>query len=421
MRIIDIIKTSQKNLFLSKPRTFLTIAAVFIGALALSLTNGVGNGIKTYVNTQLGNLGAENALVIQAQQGQAGNPVDTEVKKYDPNREIGGSFNMVMISKKDIEQIKSTPGIVSVTPEYAPQLEYIGTGADKYQVTAQQYVEGLNLEMVAGRTVGLDSTDEITIPTRYIKPGTETDVIGKYITIGYKDPTGKVLERSLKIVGVQQNSLLGNSAAIISQRLAEEINREQTAGVPKLADNYLGAVAQRDPNLTDDQVEELKEKLGEMGYNARTLEDQIGIIGTVIDSILVVLNIFGIITLLAAAFGIINTLLMSVNERTSEIGLMKALGANRKTIFSIFALEAASIGFWGALLGVLVSIALGTIANNVASETFLKDFVGFDLLAFPPLPTIAVLVSIILLSFIAGALPSLKASKLDPIKALRYE
>jgi|SRR3989338_2611322 len=146
-----------------------------------------------------------------------------------------------------------------------------------------------------------------------------------------------------------------------------------------------------------------------------------GTIGTVINTILIVLNVFGAITLLAATFGIVNTLLMSVNERTSEIGLMKALGAKRATIFSIFALEAASIGFWGALLGVLVSMGVGSIVSNIATQTFLKSFVGFQLVSFPIFTSLAVLFGIIALAFIAGALPSLKASKLDPIKALRYE
>jgi putative ABC transport system permease protein len=100
---------------------------------------------------------------------------------------------------------------------------------------------------------------------------------------------------------------------------------------------------------------------------------------------------------------------------------MKALGANRRTIFAIFAVEAASIGFWGALLGVIISIGLGTVASNIATKSFLKDFVGFKLLAFPILPSLGVLVGIMFLAFVAGALPSLKASKLDPIKALRYE
>ena len=136
---------------------------------------------------------------------------------------------------------------------------------------------------------------------------------------------------------------------------------------------------------------------------------------------LVVLNVFGAIALLAATFGIVNTLLMAVNERTSEIGLMKALGADRKTIFTIFSLEAGSIGFWGSLSGIVMSIIVGLIANEYASRNFLKDFVGFDLFAFPFFTFFGILVGGVVLALIAGALPSLRASRLDPIRALRYE
>jgi putative ABC transport system permease protein len=300
-------------------------------------------------------------------------------------------------------------------------LEYISTGEKKYEAVASQYIEGLNLEMVAGRTVDSNSTDEITIPKHYIEEGKEQDVLNKYVVLAFKNPQGAIIEKSVKIVGVQQQSLLGNSGLNISSALAEEIHRDQTEGVPTLADSFQAAIVKYDTSYTDAQVQELKTTLGDKNYDAMTIKDQVGIIITVIDSILIVLNVFGVITLLAAAFGIINTLLMSVNERTSEIGLMKALGTNRKTIFSIFAIEAASIGFWGSLFGVLLSIAIGTITNNISSQTFLKDFAGFDLLAFPIMPALGVLFGIILLAFLAGALPSLKASKLDPIKALRYE
>jgi putative ABC transport system permease protein len=389
MRIRDIISISQNNLFRSKLRTALTIAAVFIGALTLSLTNGVGNGIKSYVNNQLGNLGVEHTLIVQAKQSQF-NPVATEVKKYDPNKQTG-NFNLVLLGQFDIDTIKSFPGVLRITPEYNVQLEYVGTGDTKYEAIAQQYFEGLNLEMLAGRTVDPNSTTEITVPSRYIRPGTEQAALGKYVVIGFKDATGAIIEKPLQLVGVQQQSLLGNSGVSISAKLAEEIFRQQTKGIPSLANRYVAVAAQYDPNLLDDQVTILKQDLDRAGYTAQTLEDRIGIIATVINGILVVLNVFGAITLLAAAFGIINTLLMSVNERTSEIGLMKALGANRRSIFSIFAMEAASIGFWGALLGVVVSVVLGRIVSQIATESFLKDFVGFELLVFPVLPSLAVL------------------------------
>jgi putative ABC transport system permease protein len=420
MRLADIIRISQNNLLRSKLRTFLTIAAVFIGSLTLSLTNGVGNGIKEYVDSQLGNLGAENTLIVRAKQESA-NPINNKVRRYDPNKKTG-NFNLAVLGSNDIEKIGGITGITKIIPQYIVQLEYITTGLDKYEITANQYVEGLNLEMIAGRTVGVDSVDEITIPARYIKPGMESDALGKYVAIGYKDSAGKILEKSLRLVGIQQHqSLVGNSGASISSRLAEEIYKQQTAGVASLADSYIAVTAQYDPGLTEDEVLDIKQRLDNAGYQAQTIEDQIGIISSIIDSILIVLNIFGVITLLAAAFGIVNTLLMSVNERTSEIGLMKALGANRKTIFAIFAMEAASIGFWGALLGTLAGIGLGAVGNRIASETFLESFPGFDLLAFPLVPLLGILLGIMLLALAAGTLPSLKASKLDPIKALRYE
>ena len=100
---------------------------------------------------------------------------------------------------------------------------------------------------------------------------------------------------------------------------------------------------------------------------------------------------------------------------------MKALGSSRRSIFGIFSLEAISLGFWGALLGVLTSMGIGTIVNPIASSTFLADFDGFNLLAFPLLPSAGIIALIMVIAFIAGALPSLKASRLNPIEALRYE
>ncbi|MBP9686386.1 MAG: ABC transporter permease [Candidatus Doudnabacteria bacterium] len=419
MRLFDIIQTSQRNLFRAKLRTFLTVAAIFIGALTLSLTNGVGNGIKAYVNDQLGNVGAENTLIITAKQ-TASNPISSNIQPYNPDRTNGGPFNITLINEKDLETLRGVSGIQTVTPQYNPQLEYIGTDT-KYEATIQQHIAGLNLQMDAGRAVSPDSVDEITLPARYIQKGIAQDAVGKFVVIGYKNATGELIEKNVRIVGVQSQSLLGNTSISAGPLLAKEIHDQQTSGAANPVGTYQSGIAQYDPNLTETQVTELKNRLKELGYDAQTFQDQVGTIGKVINSILIVLNIFAVITLLAAAFGIVNTLLMSVKERTSEIGLMKALGANRKTVFTIFALEAASIGFWGALLGVGVSIGLGTVANNLASQTILKDFVGFDLLTFPLLPTLGVLAGIMALSFVAGTLPSLRASKLDPIKALRYE
>jgi putative ABC transport system permease protein len=422
MKFTDKIKLSQTNLWRAKLRTFLTVVAVFIGAFTISMTNGVGNGIRSYVDTQLGNVGVENVLQVQAPQSQF-NPVATDVVEYDPNKTTG-LFNFVMINSNDIERINAITGVTGLVPLYNLSVSYVTAGDKKYEATVTQHVDGLNLDMETGRTVAPNSNNEITIPVRYVEPlgfSSSADAMNKTLTLGYKNSQNQIIEKQFTIVGIQQASLLGNSALSISLNTASEINNEATAGIPGQTGVYQGVLVTFDPNATEEEVDQLKDLFAANGYNASTFEDQIGTVKQVIDAALMVLNIFGGIALLAATFGIVNTLLMAVNERTSEIGLMKALGANSRTIFTIFSLEAASIGFWGALLGIAASIGVGNIINNVASNNFLKDFVGFDLLAFPPVPSLLTLAGIILLAFIAGALPSLKASRLDPIKALRYE
>lgn len=422
MRFKDILKLSQTNLVRAKLRTFLTVGAVFIGVLTISLTNGVGNGVRSYVDLQLGNVGAENTLLIQAKQSQQ-NPVASEVVEYNPNRQIG-TFNVVFLSLPDIAKIQALSGIREVTPFRDPHIEYITTGEKKYQATITQYVEGFNIEMAAGTVIQPGTKDTLTLPSRYLealKLGTAQEAIGKSVILAFKDSGDVLRERRIVIAGVQERTLLGSADINISAQLAEEIYNVQTLGIAGLADRYVALIAKYDPNFSDEDLTTLKKTLGDAGYSARTIEDQIGVISQVINTVLLVLNIFGAIALLAATFGIVNTLLMAVNERTSEIGLMKALGANRKTIFAIFAAEAASIGFWGGLLGILASIGIGTIANRLAENTFLKNLVGLELLSFPILPSLGILVGVIVLAFVAGALPSLKASKLDPIRALRYE
>lgn len=422
MKYIDLLKTSQTNLVRAKLRTALTVGAVFIGVLTISLTNGVGNGVREYVDAQLGNAGAEYTFLVQAKQSQQ-NPVTNDVAVYDPNRKIG-NFNIALLGENDAAVVRTLPGVNEVTPWRDAHVEYITTGGERYQATVTQYVDGLNIAMAAGTTIVPGHTYDITLPIRYLEPlglGSAEQAVGRFITIAYKDGNETLHERQVTIVGVQERSLMGGADTNISPQFASEIYDAQTRGLSSLANRYPAILVKYDRNLSEQQVADLKKTMDDRGYSAQTLEDQIGMISKVIDTILLILNLFGVIALLAATFGIVNTLLMAVNERTSEIGLMKALGADRRTIFMMFAAEAVSIGFWGGILGIGVSMGIGAVANHLAADTFLKDLVGLQILSFPFLPSLMTLIGVMVLAFLAGALPAVKASKMDPISALRYE
>ena len=194
----------------------------------------------------------------------------------------------------------------------------------------------------------------------------------------------------------------------------------QSGGVPSLKDEFLFATASFDSNLSTEQIDAIKSDLGSRGYEGQTIQDQIGSAAKFIQIFQIALNSFGAIALVAATFGIVNTLLMAVNERTREIGLAKALGMSRRTVFSLFSLEAVLIGFWGSILGIFAAIGAGALFNNVATKSFLKDFEGLHM-SFPLINNLAIIGLIMLIAFLAGTLPSRRASKLDPIEALRYE
>ena len=165
----------------------------------------------------------------------------------------------------------------------------------------------------------------------------------------------------------------------------------------------------------------IKADLADQGFAALTVKDQIGTIQTVIDAIVGVLDAFAIIALVAAAFGIVNTLLMSVQERTREIGLMKAMGMSGKSVFAMFSAEAVFIGFLGSAIGAAVAVVVGSIISGALSRTVLSGLEGLQVMQFAPSSIGLIMLAVMAIAFFAGTLPARQASRQYPIDALRYE
>jgi putative ABC transport system permease protein len=176
-----------------------------------------------------------------------------------------------------------------------------------------------------------------------------------------------------------------------------------------------------DPADTDDEISALKDRLTDAGYTGSTVADQLGGFKTVIDGIVLVLDAFAVLALLAAGFGIVNTLLMSVQERTREIGLMKAMGMGDGRVFTLFSLEAAFIGFLGSAIGVVIAMLVGGGVSSRLSASLLSGLPGLTLIAFDPLALVAIVAVVMAIAFLAGTLPAARAARADPVESLRYE
>jgi putative ABC transport system permease protein len=419
-------------MFRSKLRTSLTIIAIFIGAFTLTLTNGLGAGISSYIDKQVGNLGAKDVLIIQAIDANGSSAPSDEPKPYDPTKRTSslltqGNRTVTLLTNTDITKIKATQGIKSAQPFQSASIDYIsGPSSDKFVASVSEYLSGENFTLDAGHSPSNDvSQPQILIPSTYLLSlgiSDATDAIGKTIEIAVTNGLGVQSEIPATIIGVQQKSLLGGGSIPVNDALMNRLLSVQHVGLPASAtSSFEVATARFDPSLADTAITDLKDRLKSEGYNAVTVEDQIGTFKTVIAGIVMVLNGFAVIALLAASFGIINTLLMSVQERTKEIGLMKAMGMGGGRIFLLFSSEAVMLGFWGSLIGSALAIAVGQIINKIVLSTFLKDLVGLQLLTFSP-ASVATIVGIVMaIAFVAGTLPAIRAARQSPIDSLRYE
>ncbi len=171
------------------------------------------------------------------------------------------------------------------------------------------------------------------------------------------------------------------------------------------------------------QLTEVRQKITDLGFGSFSIVDELDQIRTVFLIIDSVLGLLGGISLLVASFGIANTMIMSILERTREIGIMKAIGAEDREIKLIFFVEAAVIGVTGGVVGVLLAWGIDTLANRLAYRFILKpqgaSFIDFfDL---PPYLWLGAILFALLVSIAAALYPAARAARIDPVRALRHD
>lgn len=457
MKVTDIIRRAGRNLRRAKMRTLLTSVAIAVGGFAIMVSLMAGEGARQYVDRVV-SANIDPKMIIIAKDEKllgptAGAESFSELQEYDPNTINQFGAGIEALTASDLEQLRARDDIKDVEPLYQLQPKYIEFSAadgKKYIGSVEVRDNNLTTETAVGRSLEKGkqlAEDEITLPESYLDTLGVKDpkqALGTTVTITVTQSAAdgadqkdimeaftrggeaavqelvqpKEMQKTLTVVAVTKKSaeqLAAPSSLYVNSVVAKGLSEFATKGTD-MYQKYLAAsglvVGDRDPQV-------VKQALEADEFGASTAKDLQGVLFTFVNILQNIVLGFGILALIVSVFGIVNTMYISVLERTQQIGLMKALGASSRDVGRLFRYEAAWVGLLGGVLGVAGAWAGATAFNPMISEAL--NLGEHFLLIFQPLAALAVIASLTLIAIIAGWLPSRRAAKLDPIEALRTE
>jgi putative ABC transport system permease protein len=406
------LKMALTSLRTAKLRSFLTMLGIIIGIASVVSINAVGEGVKKAISNQVAEFGTD---LLQVNPGRS---FDDSAPEGDQSGGGGGfnpaaSFGSSTLTEADVEIIRQAPDVKTVAPfmvisgvvrngdKEAPGAFVMATTAGGAEIFPQK--------ISRGRFFNDSETDVVVLG------GTVAETL-----FGKRNPIDRSVSlrgKDYKVVGVQakpsQGGLSfgpGTGNAVFLPFAAGKALSNNTANIIEID------VRADSPEKVATLKTELKKRLleahgGERDFTVATPQEQLKLFDNILNMLTGFIAAIASIALLVGGIGIMNIMLVSVTERTREIGIRKALGATRAQILTQFLIEAIVISLLGGLLGILAAIGQGTLVAKLAKLTPVFKPEAF---------TLAIGVSV-LVGVIFGIAPAIRASRKRPIEALRYE
>jgi putative ABC transport system permease protein len=386
-------------------RSWLTMLGVIIGIAAVVSLIGIGQGLRNFVTGQF-NVLDTNVLTITAEGTGNGPPGAGVVNPLTENQ---------LQAVRDVQGVKTAVGrlVRSDVAEFNGKVEpgfFVSTPGGQYR--KDTYIIS-HYEVAEGRLLKDGETTSVVIGYSYKDADSP---YGKPVTVGSKFTINGT---TYNVVGILKKK---GSFTIDSIILMNEDQMRNALGVPKDVYDDINAqvadgVLPKDVKLDVEKAlrKERDVKVGEEDFTVQTSEGAVKSLNDILFAVQLFLSIIAGVSLVVGGIGIMNTMFTAVLERTSEIGVMKAIGAKNSDIFLLFSIESGLIGLVGGIIGVIIGTLLAYGLAFAASAAL-----GQQIHASV---TLWLVVGALLFSFIigtiAGLVPAMRASRLRPVDALR--
>lgn len=405
MKILSTVRVSLKGLTANKLRTFFMMLGVLIGITALTIIVSVGQGAKVQVMQKMENLGAFGAVMVVPGGGMTRGlgsvdsvPATLTVEDAEAiQAEVPNVQDVALVQSKQGVAIKfggqsTTTMVLGITPNYpairpTPVTRGEFFGPDEQTSTARVAVLGQDTAAALfGDADPLEQTIRIeNVPFK---------VIDLQKRMG-ASPDGRNLDDRILIPQATAARRLFNLTNM-TQLVIQIKGRNQVAGAADQVKQLLRERHHIAPGMPDD-------------FNVRIAEQMLGILTASSRTLTIFLSIVAALSLLVGGFIVMNIMLISVSERTKEIGLRRAVGARRRDILLQFILEAGAVTAAGGLIGVLLGVGGALVASRL---------MGWPAaLSWPAIVGAVIFAGIVGLIF--GVQPARKAAALHPVQALR--
>jgi putative ABC transport system permease protein len=395
VQVKEFARYTWKHMKSRKMRAWLTILGVVIGIAAIIGLITISKSMNNAVEEQFEKMGISSIRVVPG--GLFGPPT--------------GSLGLDISLKEKIENVKGVNYVNSVLIDYADGI----LNNEEQTLTITSYETDLGDK-------GFIDTDVDTEQGRFFSPGEVGSIIIGY-DIAYdtykKDihlqNTIKINDKKFKVVGIlEETGTDVDGRVYMGLEDAQELfDKKETVNV-----FVVQTSSGLDPTTIGEKIEEkLLKTLDEEEFQVFTPEQLLKQIGAILAVIQIVLTSIASIALLVGAIGIMNSMFTAVLERTREIGVMKAIGAQNSDIMVIVLIEAGFMGTVGGIIGTLIGTILAFMVEYVA---VLAGYSLFSVKIEPSLIIGSIIFSFIVGAF-AGAIPAYRASNLKPVDALRHE